>query len=150
MARGTSPHPRFAKDGGLRYVAIVALALFAGIAYSILHDQVTARVCVEYFTVGHPRIFPTESPTLLAIGWGIVATWWFALPLHRRIRRVDHSVHLGLARSKAPNRESFAPLAGRRCRRRMRGAWQAAHPFTSASRTLSPQAGRRTLDRDGR
>jgi membrane associated rhomboid family serine protease len=65
----------------MRFVAIVALALLAGITYGILHDQVTARVCVEYFTIGHPPIFRTTSPTLLAIGWGIVATWWVALPL---------------------------------------------------------------------
>jgi len=65
----------------MRFVAIVALALLSGITYGILHDQVTARVCVEYFTIGHPPIFRTTSPTLLAIGWGIVATWWVALPL---------------------------------------------------------------------
>ena len=65
----------------MRFLSIVALALVAAITYGILHDQVTARVCLEYFTIGHPRIFPTESPTLLAFGWGVVATWWFALPL---------------------------------------------------------------------
>ena len=65
----------------MRFVGIIAMARLAGITYGILHDQVTARVCVEYFTIGHPPIFPTKSPTLLAIGWGIVATWWFALPL---------------------------------------------------------------------
>jgi hypothetical protein len=65
----------------MRFIGIIALALLAGITYGILHDQVTARVCVEYFTIGHPKIFPTTSPTLLAVGWGIVATWWFALPL---------------------------------------------------------------------
>jgi len=65
----------------MRFIGIIALAVLAGVTYGILHDQVTARVCVEYFTIGHPKIFPTTSPTLLAIGWGIVATWWFALPL---------------------------------------------------------------------
>jgi hypothetical protein len=65
----------------MRFVAIIGLALLAGITYGILHDQVTARVCVEYFTIGHPPLLPTKSPTLLAIGWGIVATWWVALPL---------------------------------------------------------------------
>ena len=49
--------------------------------YGIAHDQVTARVCLEYFTVGHPPIFNTTSPTLLALGWGVVATWWVGLPL---------------------------------------------------------------------
>jgi hypothetical protein len=63
---------------GLR---IIGLTVFAAIAYGILHDQVTARICVEYFTIGHPPLLPTESPTSLAIGWGIVATWWVGLPL---------------------------------------------------------------------
>ncbi len=60
---------------------IVVLSIVAAIGYGIAHDQVTARVCVEYFTIGHPPIFGTESPTLLAIGWGIVATWWVGLLL---------------------------------------------------------------------
>jgi hypothetical protein len=60
---------------------IILLCVFSAVVYGILHDQVTARVCVEYFTVGHPPIFHTESPTLLAIGWGFVATWWVGLIL---------------------------------------------------------------------
>ena len=63
---------------GLR---IIGLAVVAAMAYGIIHDQVTARICVEYFTVGHPPLFPTVSPTLLALGWGVVATWWVGLPL---------------------------------------------------------------------
>jgi hypothetical protein len=58
---------------------IILLCILAAVVYGILHDQVTARVCVEYFTVGHPPIFHTESPTLLAIVWGFVATWWVGL-----------------------------------------------------------------------
>jgi hypothetical protein len=60
---------------------IVAFCLVAAIAYGILHDQVTAHLCVEYFTIAHPPVFPTRSPFLLAIGWGILATWWVGLPL---------------------------------------------------------------------
>ena len=60
---------------------IVTFATLAAISYGILHDQVTAHVCVEYFTIAHPPIFPTTSPFLLAIGWGIIATWWVGLPL---------------------------------------------------------------------
>lgn len=60
---------------------IIALCIVAAIVYGILHDQVTARVCVEYFTIGHPSIFHTESPTLLAFGWGVIATWWMGLIL---------------------------------------------------------------------
>lgn len=61
--------------------AIVALCLVASVVYGVLHDQVTARVCVEYFTIGHPPIFRTESPTLLGLGWGIIATWWVGVGL---------------------------------------------------------------------
>ncbi len=60
---------------------IAVTCVLAAIVYGIAHDQVTVRVCVEYFTIGHPRIFATDSPTLLAIGLGIVATWWVGLPL---------------------------------------------------------------------
>jgi hypothetical protein len=48
----------------------------AAILYGVIHDQVTARVCLEYFTVFHPPVFVTQSPTLLAFGWGVIATWW--------------------------------------------------------------------------
>lgn len=60
---------------------IIGLCVLAAVVYGIAHDQVTARVCVEYFTVGHPRVFDTESPTLLAIAWGIIASWWVGLLL---------------------------------------------------------------------
>ena len=62
-------------------IRIVLLGVFAAITYGIVHDEVTARICVEYFTIGHPPIIPTTSPTLLALAWGIVATWWVGLPL---------------------------------------------------------------------
>ncbi len=55
---------------------IIVLCIVAAIIYGILHDQVTARVCVEYFTIGHRPIFHTDDPTLLAFGWGVIATWW--------------------------------------------------------------------------
>jgi hypothetical protein len=55
---------------------IIGLCIAAAVFYGICHDQVTARVCVEYFTIGHPPVFQTDSPTLLAFGWGAIATWW--------------------------------------------------------------------------
>ncbi len=51
----------------------VGLACLLGICL----DVVTANVAVEYFTVHHPRIVETERPSLLAIVWGIGASWWF-------------------------------------------------------------------------
>jgi hypothetical protein len=64
-----------------RAAAIVLLCVFAAVLYGILHDQITARVCVEYFTIGHPPVFATDDPTLLGFGWGVLATWWVGLLL---------------------------------------------------------------------
>ncbi len=64
---------------------ILALCLISAVLYGTVHDQFTARICVEYFTIFHPPIFQTQSPTLLGLGWGIIATWWvgafFSVPL---------------------------------------------------------------------
>jgi hypothetical protein len=60
----------------MEFMKIVGGCVLAAICYGILHDQVTARICLEYFTVFHPPVFPTQNPTLLALGWGIIATWW--------------------------------------------------------------------------
>lgn len=60
----------------MQWIGIIGLSIASCVVYGILHDQVTARVCVEYFTIGHPPIFPTQDPTLLGIGWGVIATWW--------------------------------------------------------------------------
>jgi hypothetical protein len=65
----------------MQALAIIALSILAAVVYGIVHDQVTARVCVEYFTIGQPPVFATESPTLLGVGWGIIATWWVGLLL---------------------------------------------------------------------
>jgi H+/Cl- antiporter ClcA len=58
---------------------IILLCVAAAITYGIAHDQITARVCLEYFTVFHPPVFATQSPTALAFGWGVIATWWVGL-----------------------------------------------------------------------
>jgi len=60
----------------MEVLKICLLCTIAAIAYGIVHDQVTVRICVEYFSVFHPTILPLSSPTLLALQWGIVATWW--------------------------------------------------------------------------
>ncbi len=65
----------------LEALKIVSFSVLCAVVYGILHDQVTAHVAVEYFTVAHPPIFPTDEPFWLAIGWGIIATWWVGLTL---------------------------------------------------------------------
>ena len=65
----------------MEFFKIIGVSILASVTYGVIHDQITARVCVEYFTVGHPPVFPTESPTLLGLGWGVIATWWVGLIL---------------------------------------------------------------------
>jgi len=60
---------------------IILVCIAASILYGICHDQITARICIQYFTIFHPPVFPTQSPTLLGIGWGVIATWWVGATL---------------------------------------------------------------------
>src|SRR4051812_15227154 len=65
----------------MQFFAIVAMCVVAAVVYVVLHDQVTARICVEYFTIGHAPVFRTDDPTLLGLGWGVLATWWVGMML---------------------------------------------------------------------
>jgi hypothetical protein len=58
---------------------ILLLCVAAACVFGIAHDQVTARISVEYFTIGHPIIVDTTSPTVLGLVWGVEATWWMGL-----------------------------------------------------------------------
>jgi hypothetical protein len=53
---------------------VILVSVFAAIAYGIIHDQITAHICVEYFSAAHPPLFHTDSPTILAFCWGVSAT----------------------------------------------------------------------------
>lgn len=65
----------------MQFLAITLMSLAAAVLYGVLHDQVTIRVCLEYFTVFHRTILVDPSPTVLAGAWGVLATWWMGLPL---------------------------------------------------------------------
>ena len=60
----------------MEFLKVVLLTIIASVVYGLVHDQVTIRICPEYFTVFHPRIMDTKNLTLIALGWGVVATWW--------------------------------------------------------------------------
>ena len=62
-------------------IKIIIFSILAAIAYGIIHDQITAHICVEYFTIGHVRVIQSESPFILALVWGVIATWWVGLSL---------------------------------------------------------------------
>lgn len=64
------PRYRFAVYG---FVAIVG--------YAVLQDQISARLCPEYFTVLHPPIPNLTDPTLLGICWGFLGGWWGGIVL---------------------------------------------------------------------
>jgi hypothetical protein len=56
---------------------IILLSVATAILYGIVHDQITVRICAEYFTVFHPPLVPADFPaSVVALAWGVVATWW--------------------------------------------------------------------------
>ncbi|MDJ0974106.1 MAG: hypothetical protein QNJ98_06570 [Planctomycetota bacterium] len=59
--------------GSLR---IILLTMVCAVAYGLVHNQITIRLSYEYFTVAHPRWIDTDDPTVLALFWGVIATWW--------------------------------------------------------------------------
>jgi hypothetical protein len=65
-----------------QWFKIVGFCVVAAIGYGIGHDLVTVQLCLEYFTIGHPPIFGgTENRVVLALGWGVIATWWVGVIL---------------------------------------------------------------------
>jgi hypothetical protein len=56
-------------------VQVVAATCCLGLAI----DLVTANVAVEYFTIHHPKVVDSESPWVMALIWGVGASWWFGL-----------------------------------------------------------------------
>lgn len=59
----------------------VVASVLTAIGYGLIHDQITIRICPQYFTIWHPFLFNGEQNnlTLLALCWGVIATWWFGL-----------------------------------------------------------------------
>ena len=55
------------------------VAIIAVLAYGIAHDLVTTRVSLEYFTIAKSGLYSTQSPTLLALLWGVGATWYIGV-----------------------------------------------------------------------
>lgn len=65
----------------MKWIEIVLLAVAACVVYGIVHDQITSRICVEYFTIGHTPLFDSDDPTLLGFAFGVAATWWVGVLL---------------------------------------------------------------------
>ncbi len=72
---------------------IIIGSILAAITYGIINDQITARICLEYFSKGFHKdmmmswrdpifkklrniLMNSSSPTTYAFIWGTIATWW--------------------------------------------------------------------------
>jgi hypothetical protein len=62
--------------GTKRFLAIVLGTTLLACVLGIALDLVTANVAVEYFSVYHPHVVDTENPWILALVWGVIASWW--------------------------------------------------------------------------
>jgi len=65
----------------LTFSLTVVTSVVAAIGYGIIYDQITIRICPEYFTVWHPRVSDSTNLTVIALIWGFIATWWMGLSL---------------------------------------------------------------------
>ncbi len=75
----------------MKSAQVIFLSILAACGYGIVHDQITVRVCPEYFTVAHPPLFHTTSLTLLALCWGVAATVGIGAALGVLLARVSQS-----------------------------------------------------------
>lgn len=69
-------------------VRIVGLCILNACIFGIINDQITVRICFEYFSEGfHKEMIKgtwvgeflgryPDSPTIWGATWGIIATWW--------------------------------------------------------------------------
>ncbi len=55
---------------------IVLGAILWSVGLGIAIDLVTANVAVDYFAKYHPHVVDSTSPWILALVWGVIASWW--------------------------------------------------------------------------
>lgn len=56
---------------------IVWGCILHAIVYGILHDVISVTIYEPYLGLHHPPLLGgTRNAILLAVGWGIIATWW--------------------------------------------------------------------------
>lgn len=61
----------------LRAIRFIAVVVVFSCVLGVALDLVTAHVWIDYFTVHHPKVVESTSPVVMAIVWGIGASWWF-------------------------------------------------------------------------
>jgi hypothetical protein len=73
-----------------RFLTILFGSTGLACSLGICLDLVTANIAVEYFSVHHPTIVPTANPWILAIVWGVAASWWFGAIAGLVIASINH------------------------------------------------------------
>jgi hypothetical protein len=73
-----------------RFLVIVLGSTGLACLLGVCLDLITANVAVEYFSVHHPRIVPTENPWVLAVVWGVAASWWFGAIAGVIVASINH------------------------------------------------------------
>jgi hypothetical protein len=97
-----------ALSAAMQKAKIILFCTAAAVAYGIVHDQVTVRLCVEYFTIAHPPLFHATSPAVLGLCWGIAATCGVGALLGVVLAEVSQSAGL----PPTPIRHIFRPIGG--------------------------------------
>ncbi len=62
-------------------IYIILLCMAAAMLFGVVHNQFSARISTEYFTLGHRKLISSTSPTLMGIAWGIHPNWWVGMSL---------------------------------------------------------------------
>ena len=78
------------REATRRFMTIVLGATGLACLLGICLDLVTANVAVEYFSVHHPRLVPTDNPWILAVVWGVAASWWFGVIAGLIVATINH------------------------------------------------------------
>jgi hypothetical protein len=73
-----------------RFLTITLGSTVLACLLGICLDLVTANLAVEYFSVHHPKILPTENPQVLAVLWGVAASWWFGAIAGVIVASINH------------------------------------------------------------
>lgn len=87
---------------------MVGLCVVAAVGYGEIHDQITARICLQYFTEFHYNFIGTDDPTSQALFWGFAATWWVGVLLGVPLAMV---ARVG-ARPKLKAKDMLRPVGG--------------------------------------
>jgi len=63
------------------FLGIVLMSVLCAVMYGLIQDQVSIRISPAYFLLFHPRIVDSDDVTVVALAWGVAATWWVGLAL---------------------------------------------------------------------